>query len=241
MNPAEEAVNYLNSVGYDQAFKELKNEWKVKKTAKPSSLDYIVDDWIKELHGYLKQINGGNDLMKLVGQVKFPSKYMTIKLHAILDDLTFDAVLDEDPDPIKRLLTHDHKLIGCDYWKWIGELYMTTSNNNAVLQILKLIFSAEEKDKKCLMIEEEIQFLDSLPEEIEIHRGMTVKESKNKNYGMSWSLNKKIAEFFAYEYMETIAAGKPMTVVTMKIPKSEVIAYFNRRNEEEILWVSKKK
>jgi len=239
-DPNIKYTDLIYKVGFDKAFADLKIEWEAKKKDKPSDLDYIIDDWIKDLKGYLEMTKGENIVNQSVGQVKFLRSFLKIKIIALDHDLTFERILAEDEDPMKRLLTHTHNLSDCDFWKYIGEFYMRSSGSIDVLQLLKLIFSSKRQNKDCLMTLEEKQYLDSLPDEIEIHRGMSVKESKNKNYGMSWSLSKKIAEFFAYEYYQTIASGKPMTVVTIKIPKNEAIAYLNRREEEEILWVAKK-
>jgi hypothetical protein len=239
-SPGIKYYKLITKIGIDKAFKDLKIEWETKKKDKPSDLDYIVDDWIEDLNDSLKMANGKNELYQSLGQSKFIGIYTNIKVSAIDEELTFESVLTLDEDPMKRLLTHTHNLSDCDFWEYIGEFYMRSSGSIDVLQLLKLIFSSPRKNKDCLMTLEEKQYLDSLPDEIEIHRGMSVKESKNKNYGMSWSLSKKVAEFFAYEYYQTIASGKPMTVMTIKIPKNEAIAFLNRRDEEEILWVAKK-
>jgi hypothetical protein len=239
-SPGIKYYKLITKIGIDKAFEDLKIEWETKKKDKPSDLDYIVDDWIEDLNDSLKMANGKNEIYQSLGQSKFIGIYTNIKVSAIDEELTFESVLTLDEDPMKRLLTHTHNLSDCDFWEYIGEFYMRSSGSIDVLQLLKLIFSSPRKNKDCLMTLEEKQYLDYLPDEIEIHRGMSVKESKNKNYGMSWSLSKKVAEFFAYEYYQTIASGKPMTVVTIKIPKNEAIAYFNRRDEDEILWVATK-
>ena len=232
---------YLDKIGHGKAYKELKNEWDVKKQNKPSNYDYIIDDWFKELNRYLKQGSNKNDMKAFVGNLKFREKYALIKNHAFKDELTFDFILAFDSDVTKRLLTHNHDLSDCEFWEHLASIYMTSDYNKDVLQVLKQIFNtSKRKDIHCMMTQEEQQFLNSLPDEIEIHRGMSISESKKKNYGMSWSLSKKVAEFFAYEYILRINTDEERTVVTQKIPKSEVIAYLNRRQEEEILWVGKK-
>jgi hypothetical protein len=239
-SPGAKYHKLIIKVGFDKAFEGLNTEWATKKKDKPSDLDYIIDDWIKDLKDSLKMVNGKNISKQALGYAKFIGIYTHIKIIAIDQELTFEGILAYDEDPMKRLLTHTHNLSDCEFWNYIGTFYMRSSGSIDVLQLLKLIFSSKRQNKDCLMTLEEKQYLNSLPDEIEIHRGMSVKESKNKNYGMSWSLSKKIAEFFAYEYYQTIASGKPMTVVTIKIPKNEAIAYFNRRDEEEILWVATK-
>ena len=85
------------------------------------------------------------------------------------------------------------------------------------------------------MSEEERQFLAQLPESITIYRGGSLAEHKSKKYGISWSLGKKIAEQFAD--VKVIIDKKEMMVIEKQINKADVIAYFNERQEEEIIYI----
>lgn len=240
MHELESHIEYLNKVGHKKVFEELKRDWDTKKSQKPSKLDYVVDEWFKTLKIYLKMISSDNENEALVGVYRFSEWSLKIKKLAIGKDIKFNDIIVHDPDAIKYVLTHDHDLSDCEYWKHISDLYIHLNRQFELLPLLKAVFTAtNRKDKDCLMTKEDIKYLESLPDEIEIHRGMTVRESKNKEYGLSWSLDKKVAEFFAFEHPDNQFHDEEKTVVSLKIPKKEVIAYLSGRQEEEIIWVSK--
>lgn len=170
----------------------------------------------------------------------FLVKYLQINKLVLENNITFENILAVDEGAIKYVLTHDHDLSDCEYWKHILDLYMHINRQYELLPLLKAVFtSTKRKNKHCLMTEEEIKNLESLPDEIEFHWGMTVRESKNKECGISWSLDKKVAEFFAYKHPDNQFQDEEKTVMSLTIPKNEVIAYLNGRQEEEIIWVSK--
>ena len=81
------------------------------------------------------------------------------------------------------------------------------------------------------MNEEEFNLLQSLPDEVTIYRGCQAGINEN---GLSWSLNKKKAEFFANRF------GKEGIILERKIPKSNIIAFLNGRGESEVIWEDKK-
>ena len=88
------------------------------------------------------------------------------------------------------------------------------------------------------MTTEELEFLKNLPDKVTIYRGMTVEESTKEHQGVSWTLDKKVAEFFAYQYTRNQSTSKkPKTVVEKVIDKSEIIAVFLGREEQEIIYM----
>lgn len=84
-------------------------------------------------------------------------------------------------------------------------------------------------NKEYLMTPEEYETFTNLPDKLILYRGCGNTEKK---HGMSWTLNKEKAEWFArrYEILDT----SPVIYVT-KVDKGEALAYFNRRDEEEIV------
>ena len=91
---------------------------------------------------------------------------------------------------------------------------------------------ASIKNTNLLMDNEELAFYKNLPDKITIYRGGYSKR------GISWTLNKDIAEWFAKRF-------KPVNIpetVNTKVFKKEVyrdncIAFFNCRKEEEIIYL----
>lgn len=96
------------------------------------------------------------------------------------------------------------------------------------MKIRDLVHLFERSDKKQLMDEQERAFLDALPDEITVYRGLQDKRAKLK--GLSWTLNYEKAEWFARRWN-----SKDGKVVTATIQKKFVYMYTNQRAEEEIV------
>jgi hypothetical protein len=88
------------------------------------------------------------------------------------------------------------------------------------------------------MNENELEFFKALPEKFTIYRGGTESEAKSKMYGVSWTLNREIAEKF--QDVKRMRDRKPMVVHELEIERTEAIAYFNERKEEEVIYVHPK-
>jgi hypothetical protein len=83
-----------------------------------------------------------------------------------------------------------------------------------------------------LMTEHEIKFLNDLPEQINVYRGCY---SEHNEDGISYSLSKDIAKRFPLMFYEKIQVGYVPMVRTGLVKKDDIIAYFNSRNEHEIV------
>lgn len=70
---------------------------------------------------------------------------------------------------------------------------------------------------------------DALPDLLTVYRGFQ-RDEGGEEYGWSWSLSRETAEWFARRRSN----GVPM-IATMTVNKSDVLAYFNDRNEAEIV------
>lgn len=116
------------------------------------------------------------------------------------------------------------------------------SDNNFIWrkQILKA-FSKINAELEFIMEQEELDLVNNLPDKITIYRGMTVKERNSGNFGVAWSLDKKVAEFFAYEYERNHCTRKlEKTVHTLVINKNEMIAFTNDRKESTVFYIPAK-
>ena len=69
---------------------------------------------------------------------------------------------------------------------------------------------------------------------------MTESELRSEDYSISWTLNKKLAEFFAFEHTRSLnTRGKKKVVKELQINKRDVVAYFADRKESEIIYIHK--
>lgn len=84
----------------------------------------------------------------------------------------------------------------------------------------------QQSDKKILMDEGDYKRYLSLPDVLTVYRGV---KPKGKVLALSWTLSKKKAEWFANRFQSD------GTVYRAKISREHVLAYFNCRNEQEVV------
>lgn len=141
-------------------------------------------------------------------------------------------VMYERPYRLDAFLEVRDKLSDEDYWILLSAIWTDSEN----------IWQNQDKWRVCfmsrrpgrldhIMEEEESKVWDSLPEKrIIVYRGYAIDDCDK---GMSWSLNKERAEFFAKRFMHR--PEERARIVTGKVDKEYVLAYFSGRNEEEIV------
>jgi len=86
-------------------------------------------------------------------------------------------------------------------------------------------FKKTNKDK--LMDKEELEFYNNLPETIVCYRGLQAPKAPIR--GLSWTLDKKKAKWFARRW------SQKNKLYQAKINKKHIFAYFNDRDEEEVV------
>ncbi len=126
-----------------------------------------------------------------------------------------------------------------EYWEMLSMAYQHTNNSFLYLTQIKELFNSNRQEKQLIMDDQERMELDNLPEELTIYRGMTVDEDTSKNYGISWSLDKKVAEKFAYEFPHNYnVRGLTMMVKELKVKKEQITALFLGRKEYEVIYIT---
>lgn len=128
------------------------------------------------------------------------------------------------------------------YWQALGIAYIASDNLYHYRHDVRFAFLKCEPEREQLMTKQERDYLAALPDQITIYRGMTREELSQKSFGISWTLKREQAEFFANEYPRNYATNHLERVVhELIINKSEVIAFFNGAAEFEIIYISDKK
>ena len=107
-------------------------------------------------------------------------------------------------------------------------------NQDAKCSISYLVKMFQKCNKKYLMQEEDYRVYESLPDVFNIYRGVAVGRNPQ---GLSWTQNLEKAKWFANRFNTETKKG----YVQVGIAKKEhVLAYFNTRGEDEIVYNSKK-
>lgn len=125
-----------------------------------------------------------------------------------------------------------------EYWTELRTAFICSKNTRNYQKEIRELFSSKKENRIKLMTDAEIKELEELPAKIKVYRGMTEEEKESGEYGISWSLKKEVAETFAFTYAHNYdSVGKPKTVIELEIEKSDIIALFTDREENEILYL----
>lgn len=68
---------------------------------------------------------------------------------------------------------------------------------------------------------------------------MSVQERDSKDFGISWTLSEERAKFFANDYVRH-AVRHEKVVHSIEVNREDIIAYFNGRQEEEVIYMMPK-
>jgi hypothetical protein len=124
------------------------------------------------------------------------------------------------------------------YWYALRNAYDMSDNNLEYKEDIRLAFLSKEPFREYLMRGSERKQFKDLPPKITIYRGMTEEELLSKDFGISWTLKRRNAEFFAGVYQRNYATKNQKKVIhSAVIDKSNVVAFFNERLEFEIIYI----
>lgn len=86
----------------------------------------------------------------------------------------------------------------------------------------------------------ELRLFNTLPEKILIYRGMDSAELESGIFGISWTLERSVAEFFAHKYARNSNSRYSKKLVhCLEIDKNDIEAIFLHRDEKEVIYVPK--
>lgn len=111
---------------------------------------------------------------------------------------------------------------------WISVENINGNINASQMEILKML---RKCNPKYLMGRENYEVYENLPDTFVVYRGLQENAQED---GLSWTLSKDVAEWFASRFEND---GE---IIEKIVHKTEVIAYFNDRDEEEIVLDIKK-
>lgn len=217
---AKELLEEIKKINSGDTELNLKLQKQLEKLSKISDESYYKND-LKNL------INWNNYAEIIINATYFIANNGT---------LTFDSEIMSVPKGkyISVFMKHMGSFSDEEYWENLTYAYMNQDFSHVSYDVYKMIFSSKRSNKEKLMSDEDIKFLKNLPDTIKIYRGGAKKE-KSKGYGISWTLNKDIAQQFVDR--KKVLVSDDLEVLEITIHKSKVVAYLNQRNEEEIIYL----
>lgn len=138
----------------------------------------------------------------------------------------------EKPYRLQVFLAFCERLSDQEYWEALGSIWIETENLHADQeQWLQALTAVRAGRARWLMDEADRARLAKLGEEVAIYRGFARPGSYR---APSWSLSRPKAEWFANRAALT-SPDRQGYLATTTLPKSQVLAYTNARNEREII------
>jgi hypothetical protein len=134
--------------------------------------------------------------------------------------------LHERPYRLNAFLEIQDQLTDTQYWRLLADTWIDTENAWQNRAKWRKLFDSERPSSNYLMNETEDNAMRSLPEKVTIYRG----SSFNNEKGLSWTLSKEKAEFFAQRFAQR--RGK---VYEQEVSKDQILALFFGRGESEVI------
>jgi hypothetical protein len=134
--------------------------------------------------------------------------------------------LHERPYRLNAFLEIQDQLPDTQYWRLLADTWIDTENAWQNRGKWRNLFDSKRTNSHYLMNETEYNAMRSLPEMVTIYRG----SSYNNEKGLSWTLSKEKAEFFAQRFAQR--RGK---VYEQEVSKDQILALFFGRGESEVI------
>lgn len=216
----------------NKALEEIRVKWETLKNSRNVPYKEFIDNKFKNLELLIKK--NKNPLWTPVIAMPLANEFFRIFLKydmKLINILNFS----QSSDKIRIFIEYQNQMSDEEYWKYLGHSYISQDFFSVPNNILTKLFQSDRPGREYLMSEKDREDFDQLPDEITIYRAMSKKEYDSGNYRYSWTLNKKVAELFLNR--NEALYKKDMLIHEIKIKKIESIAYFNNRNEEEIIYI----
>lgn len=113
------------------------------------------------------------------------------------------------------------------YWQAVAAMWIDSDICYPNLEYWKELFTLDRRDRFKLMKKADRKVWRSLPAKVKAFRA--VHENEEVDLAISWTLTRKVADRFA----------KGRKVVERTFNKNQIVAYFDRRGEQEIIVIQK--
>jgi len=119
-----------------------------------------------------------------------------------------------------------------DYWSLLKEVWIDAEFPGVNQEIWIQLFTRKYTNRRKMMNGKERRVLATLPKtDIDIFRGYYGEQYQE---GISWTISYETAQWFAKRFAGDDATKEPL-VAEAVCNKKDVLAYFNERDESEII------
>lgn len=138
-------------------------------------------------------------------------------------------------DPYKLLFMKYNKdyLSDRDFAEFLANAWVTEDNPNMDVNVSRResLSMFKKAKKEYLMEEDDYKYYQSLPDTLTLYRGVGLGRVE---LGLSWTDDEEKAKWFMHRW-ELTEEDEEIKLLKAVVPKKYAIAYFNTRNEKEVL------
>jgi hypothetical protein len=161
-------------------------------------------------------------------EIQWANESLALKREAVMQALSegdFGTAIWMHERPYRLSVLKRVPTTAPDYWSLVARVWLDTEYpSNAIDDWVEIL---SHPDAHLMMDDDERQVYDALPDEVEIYRG--VGPDAYEDSGISFTLSIERARWFANRFSED---GH---VLTRTVPRAEIVAYLNGRNESEVI------
>jgi hypothetical protein len=200
----------------------------------PDLAPYLVEDDPNELFGtYIKHplVFSIPHMPTLNASVNGLYKQKLKRMEESLREGAWNTViyLHERPYRLWAFRAHMASMNDAQYWELLGDIWVDSENIWQNEAAWLDCFHSTRPGSQGMMDDDERALLDTMPPKLTIYRGFTHPERVD---GLSWTLNRERAEWFAHRLARE---GNPRYLATAVVKTADVLAHFTGRGEEEIV------
>lgn len=146
-------------------------------------------------------------------------------------------LLYERPYQLDALLEISDQVGDAEFWDLVGDVWKDSENAYEQYDVWSEVFHFDRACREEMMDAEDQETLAKLPEQIKVYRGAQTSLTGEFDAadGFSWTLRRGKAKWFAERFRSVFAEHATAEVLTARVEKKNVIAYFDGRGEREIL------
>jgi len=142
-------------------------------------------------------------------------------------------ILDNHDVALDQFVEVQANLCDWEYWSLLGHIWVFSRKvpgvfNHRYSQSYRRLFASTRRGKEQLMTPQERSALSKFRIPLTVFRGCETDLNEN---GLSWSLDKAVADWFAHNYYPL----GPRSVLRGICNPTDVIAYFDYDNEREVI------
>jgi hypothetical protein len=144
----------------------------------------------------------------------------------------------ERPYQLDALLDVADQIGDAEFWDLVGDVWRDTENAYEQYDLWYEVFHLDRACREEMMNAEEQEFLAKQPDQIKVYRGAatSLDGAYDAADGFAWTLRKSKARWFAERFRSLFESeGAVPEILTARVEKKNVVAYFDGRGEREIL------